>query len=63
MKYFYEHEKNQKKTRNFDAGFWECDQSVEMNAQQPFLFFRSTKKSKNEIPHRQYYLFLSLQDF
>ena len=44
MNRFYETEKNQKKTRNFDTRFWEHDQSVRMNAQGPFPFFRSTKK-------------------
>ena len=63
MSIFYEPEKNQKKTQNFDSRFWEHDQSVEMDAQGPFLFFRSTEKSKNELPHRQNYLFMSLQDF
>ena len=52
-----------KKTRNFDTRFREHDQSVEMNAQGPFLFFRSTKNLKNELPHGQYCSFLSLQKF
>ena len=63
MNHFYEPEKNRKKTRNFDTRFWEHDQSVEMNAQGPFPFFRSAKKVKNELPHRKYYSSLSLQFF
>ena len=38
MRRFYNPKKNQKKTQNFDTRFWEHDQSVEMNAQEPFLF-------------------------
>ena len=52
MNGFYEPEKNMKKTQSFDTSFREHDQSVEMNAQGPFPFFRSTKRSKNELPHR-----------
>ena len=39
-----------KKTQNFDTRFREHDQSVEMNAQGPFLLFRSMKKSKIKFP-------------
>ena len=46
MNGFYEPEKNKKKTQKFDTRFREHDQSVEMNAQGRFPFFRSTKNSK-----------------
>ena len=63
IKRFYKPEKNQKKTQNFDTRFRERDHSVKMNTQGPFLFFRSTKNSKNELPHRDYCSFMSLQKF
>ena len=63
VKGFYEPEKNRKKTQDFDTKFREHDKSVEMNAQGPFPFFRSMKKSKNKLPHGQYCSFLSLQNF
>ena len=44
MNGFYEPKKNQKKTWDFDTRFREHDQSVKMNAQGPFQFFRSRKK-------------------
>ena len=62
MKGFDEPEKYRKKTQNFDTRFWEHDQSVEMNAQGPFLFFQNYEKVKNELLDRHYCLFLPLQD-
>ena len=50
MNGFYEPEKNRKKTQNFDSRFREHDQSVKMNAQGPFPFFRSMKNSKMNFP-------------
>ena len=41
---FYEPGKIQKQTRTFDTKFREHDQSVVINAHQPFPFYESTKK-------------------
>ena len=41
---FYESEKNQKRTRTFDAKFREHNLSVTINAQRLFPFDGSTKK-------------------
>ena len=46
---FYEHGKIQKWTQTFDIGFKEHDQSVVINAHQPFSFYESAKNPQKNF--------------